>query len=126
MVSPIVFDASALAALLFQEPGSEALVPLLPEAALSAAALADVHACLVLRGAGEEFAWTRLASLACEVLPFTAEQARTAGSLALRARHLPLGARASIALAIERHATLYTTDPSCRNLAPNLRVVVLD
>src|SRR5438045_1061210 len=100
-VSRIVLDASALLALLNNEPGSEKLTPrLLSEAASSTVNLAEVHSKLVSKGGPPDEAWEDTLSAIEEAVPFTMEHARIAGELVARTRPLglSLGDRACLAL----------------------------
>ena len=124
MGSAAVLDSSAILAILFNEPGSEVVAPLLQGGMVSAVNLAEVHGSLLRRGVKADFAWTRIAALGCEVCPFDEEQARVAGELAVRTG-LSAGDRACLALAIERKATVYTTDPSWKNLGLGIEVEVI-
>src|ERR1700678_1187093 len=68
--SAAVLDSSAILAVLFDEPGSDAVVPLLGGALVSAVNLAEVHGSLLRRRAKADFAWNRVVELGCEVCPF--------------------------------------------------------
>jgi PIN domain nuclease of toxin-antitoxin system len=127
LAKPAVLDASALLALLYREPGSGILAPVLPDALLSTATLAEVHARLLLKGVDAGFAWSRLLALACEVCPLTAEQARRVGELLPQSEFsgLSMGTLAALALAEERRATVYTADTACKRLPLNVEIVVL-
>jgi ribonuclease VapC len=118
LASPAVLDATAIVAVLFNEPGSEAVLARLDGALVSAVNLAEAQAALLARGANADFAWRRLVGLGCEIVPFDEEQARLAGQLprGTRVSGLSLGDRACLALAIERKATVYTTDAAWKNL----------
>lgn len=115
----IVLDASALLAVLNQEPGSEKLTAeLLSEAAASTVNLAEVHGKLVGRGGGPDEAWENLMSLIREPVPFTAEHAKLAGDLVSQTTPfgLSLGDRACLALGISLNAPIYTADKSWKKL----------
>ena len=127
MARVTVLDASAILAVIFQEPGSEIVLPVLKGALLSTVNLAELHTRLLLGGAGPAFAWSRVHSLGCEVRPFDDEQARLAGELIAMTRPygLSLGDRACLALAIQREATVYTTDRAWKNLPLDLKIEVI-
>ncbi len=122
-----VLDSSAILAVIFREPGSEAVIDLLQGGLLSAVNLAEVHARLLLGGSTAGLAWDRLQSLGCEICPFDSAQARLAAELTgnTHSQALSLGARACLALAIERSATVYTTDRAWKNLALGIDVEVI-
>ena len=113
--------------MLRDEPGAEAVAACLPQAIISAVNLAEVLALLVSSGMDEELAWWHIAEVNCESVPFDEEQARIAGGLGKRVRpvSLSLGARACLALAIQRYATVYTTDAAWKNLALGIEVEVV-
>jgi ribonuclease VapC len=115
----IVLDASALLAVLNQEPGSEKLTAeLLSDAAASTVNLAEVHGKLVVRGGGPDEAWESLMGLIRESVPFTAEHAKLAGDLVSQTTPfgLSLGDRACLALGISLNAPIYTADRSWKKL----------
>ena len=115
----IVLDASALLALLNQEPGAETLTPeLLSGAAISTVNLAEVHGKLVGRGLSPEDAWEAALGPIREAVPFTAEHARLVGDLVAQTRllGLSLGDRACLALGLALKAPVYTADKSWKKL----------
>lgn len=112
-MSRVVLDASAVLALLNGEPGSDKLsVQLLNMAASSTVNVAEVHAKLVDRGVDSNDAWEAALAPVRDVVDFTAEHARIAGSLIPHTRTLglSLGDRACLALALSLKAPVYTTD----------------
>lgn len=127
-MSRIVLDASALLAVLNQEPGSESLTPeRLIQATLSTVNLAEVHSKLVRRGVPAEEAWEDATGLIAEIVPFTEEQARIAGGLVAQTHPLglSLGDRACLALALAVKAPVYTADRAWKNLKLGVRIHVL-
>jgi ribonuclease VapC len=134
LAKPAVFDSTAVLAVLFDEPGADKVVDLLPESLLSAVNLAELHSRLTASGHPAAQSWNRLLSMGFEVVPFSDEQARLASELAenLPGKSRPtlaLAERACLALALERGATVYTTNRAWKNLpkaAANLDVVVID
>jgi ribonuclease VapC len=127
-VNKIVLDASAMLAVLNDEPGAEKLTPeMLSYAAGSAVNLAEVHTKLVSRGGDPEEAWEDALSAVQEPVPFTAEQARIAGGLVAvtRTLGLSLGDRACLALGLTLKAPVYTTDRSWKNLKLGIRIHVI-
>jgi ribonuclease VapC len=124
-VNRIVLDASAVLAVLNGEPGSEKLTPqLLSTAVISAVNLAEVHCKLVDRGLSPEGAWSAALSPGAEAIPFTADDAKTAGSMIARTRAfgLSLGDRACLALGVALQAPVYTADRSWKNLKLGIRI----
>lgn len=100
-MSDIVLDASALMAVLREEPGAAAVEAVLDDAAISTVNLSEVQAKLVERGTPGELAWSSLVNLDLDVVDFDAPQARVAGDLRAltRTRGLSFGDRACLALA---------------------------
>ncbi len=124
----IVLDASAVLAILNDEPCSEKLtLGMLSNAVGSTVNLAEVHTKLVSRGGDADEAWEDALSAIQEVEPFTAEQARIAGELVAqtRALGLSLGDRACLALGLVLKAPVYTTDRSWKNLKIGVRIHVI-
>jgi ribonuclease VapC len=124
----IVLDASALLALLNQEPGSETLTPeLLSGAAISTVNLAEVHSKLVGRGLSPDDAWEAALGPIREAVPFTAEHARLVGGLVAQTRSLglSLGDRACLALGLALKAPVYTADKSWKKLKLSARIHVI-
>lgn len=124
----VVLDASALLAVLNQEPGSELLTPqLLSTAAISAVNLAEVHSKLVARGLSPADAWEAALAPVGEIVPFTAEHAKLVGNLVAQTRPLglSLGDRACLALALALKLPVYTADKSWKKLKLHVRIHVI-
>lgn len=124
----IVLDASAILAVLNEEPGSENLTPeMLNNSAGSTVNIAEVHTKLVSRGGDADEAWEDTLGAIHESVPFTDEQARIAGGLVAKTRALglSLGDRACLALGIVLQAPVYTTDRSWKNLSLGVRIHVI-
>jgi len=124
-MSNVVLDASAVLALLQQEPGAEELtVELLSRSSISTVNLAEVQTKLVREGVNAEEAWRATLIPVFEISPFTAEHAKIAGSLVARTRSLGLsfGDRACLALATTLDATVYTTEQIWRGLQVGVRI----
>jgi ribonuclease VapC len=127
-MSKSVLDASAILALLFNEPGSEILTDeLLAESAVSSVNLAEVQSAIVRRGVAGADAWKRAIAATGEIFPFTRDQARVAGDLVAETRvlGLSLGDRACLALALEVKAPVYTADRSWKKLKVGVQVHVI-
>jgi PIN domain nuclease of toxin-antitoxin system len=127
-MNSIVLDASALLAVLNSEHGAEKLTPELLSAATSSTVnLAEVQGKLVERGLSPHDAWEATLSPIREPTAFTAEHAKTAGSLIAKTRPLglSLGDRACLALGIGLKAPVYTADKSWRKLKLGIRIHVL-
>jgi len=127
-MSSIVLDASALLAVLNREPGAENLPPeLLAQATISTVNLAEAHTKLVREGIDPDEAWEDVMGPIQDCAPFTAEQAKIAGSLVARTRSigLSLGDRACLALGLTLKAPVYTTDRDWKSLKLGVRIHVI-
>jgi PIN domain nuclease of toxin-antitoxin system len=123
-VSEVVLDASALMAVLREEPGAAAVEAVLDHAAISAVNLSEVQAKLVERGTAAELAWSSLVDLDLEVIDFDVSQARVAGDLRslTRAQGLSLGDRACLALAQALGLPAMTADRAWAGLAVGIEI----
>ncbi len=124
----VVLDASALLAILNQEPGAEALTPeLLSGAVISTVNLAEVHGKLVSRGLSPDDAWEAALGPIREAVPFTAGHARLVGDLVAQTRPLgfSLGDRACLALGVALKAPVYAADRSWKKLKVGARIHVI-
>ncbi len=127
-MSRIVLDASAILAIINQEPGHEKLTAeALSEAVCSTVNLAEVHAKLVGRGWSPSEAWEDATSPIQEAIAFTAEHAQRTGELALQSRRLglSLGDRACLALASTLQCPVYTTDKVWKEIKAPIKIYVL-
>jgi PIN domain nuclease of toxin-antitoxin system len=127
-MSRIVLDASAILAVINQEPGHERLTPhLLGDAVGSAVNLAEVHVKLVRSGWTSDEAWEDATSPVRDVVSFNEEHARIAGDLIAETRPLglSLGDRACLALARALKAPVYTADRTWKNLKLKIPVKVI-
>ena len=123
-MSEIVLDASALIAVLREEPGAAAVEGLLDSAAISAVNLSEVQAKLVEHGAPAAGAWSWLIDLDLEVVDFDLPQARIAGDLRAltRERGLSFADRACLALAQVLGRAAVTTDRAWAGLELGVEV----
>ena len=110
--SPFVLDASALLALLFDEPGADIVRGCLRTGVIGAVNLAEVLAKLSDHGLPVHEAARAVAILGLDVVPMTPSQAeRSAGMrVVTRPVGLSLGDRACLALAAELGAAAVTAD----------------
>ena len=123
-MSEIVLDASALMAVLREEPGAATVEAVLDHAAISAVNLSEVQAKLVERGTAAELAWSSLVDLDLEVIDFDAAQARVAGNLRslTYAQGLSLGDRACLALAQALGLPAMTADRAWAGLEVGIEI----
>jgi PIN domain nuclease of toxin-antitoxin system len=127
-MSEVVFDASAMLALIQNERGAENLTDeIIDHAVASTVNLAEVQSKLVRRSNDPDRAWAAALSTISAVEPYTSEQAKTAGNLiATTAKYgLSLGDRSCLALAIALKAPVYTTEQSWRNLKLGVPIHVI-
>ena len=108
----VVFDASAVAALILGEPGSAPV-----EKARTGALITTVNACEVIetllrRGDALDEAIEALRDLQLDPVPFTLDLAAVAASLKAPTRNagLSLGDRACLALALRENIPVLTAD----------------
>jgi ribonuclease VapC len=109
---PVVLDASAVLALLFEEPGAEVVRAQLRSGVIGAANLAEVLAKLSDHGLPAVEAARAVTILGLEVAPMTEAQAGRSAELRPMTRGvgLSLGDRACLALAAELGAPALTAD----------------
>jgi len=125
-VRDVVLDASALLALLQNEPGADQVLESLPGGLICSVNLSEVVAKLAELGMPEPE--IRLAlSLGLNVVPFDVVLAFSAGTLrpATRSAGLSLGDRACLALARSRSLPVLTTDRAWREIDVDVVVEVI-
>ena len=108
----VVLDASALLALMNDEPGAKIVRDALPEAVISSVNLAEVVSKLVDGGMPETQIFNDLGELDLSDVPFDVRQAYAVGLLraATRSRGLSLGDRACLSLAVHLACPVITAD----------------
>lgn len=118
-MSDVVLDASALLALLFAEPGAEAVAAVLADALISSVNLAEVASRLTDRGVPEADARAAIAATGVRIVEFDSDQAWEAARLRgpTRAAGLSLGDRACLALARTRSLPALTGDRAWTGIA---------
>jgi ribonuclease VapC len=126
-VSSAVLDASALLALLREEPGSDVVAATIPGAAISAVNLAEVVGKLVDAGMSESSARDATLGLGLDVHPFDAETAFVVGGLRGKTRDagLSLGDRACLALAMQTSLPAITADRGWKSLKLGVTVKII-
>jgi ribonuclease VapC len=124
----IVLDASAILAVISEEPGAEKLTPgLLAQAVASAVNLAEVQTKLVSRGWNSDEAWEDATSPVREIVAFNQEHARLAGDLVSQTRNLglSLGDRACLALGIAFDCPVYTAEKTWKKVKVKIPIHVI-
>jgi len=125
-VADAVLDASALLALLQDEPGSDVVAAKLPGAAISAVNFSEVVAKLAEAGMQEVEIRRALAPLGLDVHAFKQEDAVAAGLLRpqTKALGLSLGDRACLALGIVLSRPVVTTERAWRRLKIDAEIIL--
>jgi ribonuclease VapC len=125
--TPVLLDASAVLALLREEPGAARVAELLPAAAISAVNLAEVLIVLERRGVPAADARHAVDALALDVLPADAATAHRAAAIAAGARHRGLGLGDCFCLGTAQLAgrPAVTADRSWATLKTGAKVVVV-
>ncbi len=111
-MSSVVFDSSALLAVIGCEAGAEKATSLLASAFMTSVNLAEMYSKATdLKLTIEDMYWA-INRLPIEIVDFTAELALIAGSLREPTRHLgiSLGDRSCLALAVARGLPVVTAD----------------
>ena len=123
----IVFDASAVIALLRDEAGADMIASYAGDALLSAVNLQEVIKALLMRGFSLEVARAMIDALHLEIRPHTSEDAYSAAGLyaATKAHGRGLGDRTCMALAISEGLPALTTDQDWAKISiPGLTVTL--
>ena len=111
-MTEVVLDASAVLALVREEPGAEAVAGIVSGAVISTVNVSEAVAKLVQKGAPSEGAREIVFSLPLRMVDFDAEQAAAAGQMWPRGRAagLSFGDRACLALAETLNLCAVTAD----------------
>ena len=126
-MAEVVLDASALLALLNDEPGAELVAESLPQAAINAVNLSEVVAKLADAEMPDEAIRDALLVLSLDVVPFDVEQAYEAGLLrsATKGAGLSLGDRGCLSLARRLDLPALTADRMWEQLSVGAKVRVI-
>jgi PIN domain nuclease of toxin-antitoxin system len=113
-----------LAAVVFDEPGQERVLPHLASGVISAVNLSEVACKAIGRGAPPEATRLMLERLPLSVVPFDAEQAHLAASIypATHGRGISLADRICLALGILLGRPVLTADRSWSKLSLSLEI----
>ncbi len=122
-----VLDASAILAVLNDERGAEAVLPVLPGATVCAVNSAEVAGKLADLGMVDTGVRSALDALPVTIEPFDHGLALITGMLRATTRQagLSLGDRACLALALREKATVLTADRSWQSLGLSVRIEVI-
>lgn len=127
MSDEVLFDSSALLALLHEEPGAAAVGPLVPRAAMSAVNYAEVLTVLRRGGLAEALAVEVVERLALRLVPVDAAIARGAAGIvaAARAHGLSLGDAFCLATARAFNLPVVTADRAWAKLRLGVKITVV-
>jgi len=111
-VSKYVLDASALLALLNNEPGARRVKDILPESVVSAVNVCETAGKLINAGMSLDDVRTSIELINLEVVPFDTELAYRTGALIVETKKLglSLGDRACLALGLMLNQTVVTAE----------------
>jgi len=120
----LVIDASALLAMLNQEPGGEQVLALLDSAAMSAVNWSEVVQKAQHRGVDTRGMLAEVGELGLRIEAFTPEQAERCAALwsATRRHGLSLADRACLALAQQQGSAVLTADRAWQKLGLDLDI----
>jgi ribonuclease VapC len=125
-VTVAILDASALLALLLNEPGGQVVSPILAASAMSTVNWSEVVGYLTRKGVSEQIIRASLDTLPIERIPFDEASAYAAGLMLplTRSAGLSLGDRACLALAVTMGIKVLTADKPWKALGGQLGVDV--
>lgn len=108
----IVLDASAVLAVIYNEPGADKIAPRLPQGLMSLVNIAEVLSKIAMNGGDPDFAAGQLKKAGIELAPVSEAQTIDAAILRPLTVHLglSLGDRLCLALARERRLPVLTTE----------------
>jgi ribonuclease VapC len=127
LMSAAVIDASAVLALLNDEPGSDRVATALTGASINAVNLSEVLGRLRRRGVSSEASATAVGCLGLDVIPFDRELAADVAELELVAGRLglSLGDRACLATARRMRRPAITADRAWLRLDVGVRIIAI-
>ena len=127
MNKKIVLDASAILALIQEEPGAEVIRPLLKQSMMSTVNVAETLTSLQKVDIDPEEGMEYMSLLISEIVDFDINQAMEVAVLFPKVKHkgLSLGDRACLALGKKYHATIYTADKAWKDIDSELNIQVI-
>ena len=127
MTNKIIFDSSAILALLNMEQGHEIVAENLDRAIVSSVNFSEVITVLARKGLGQERVIKSLKETFLHIEDFDTEQAIVAAKLdeVTRARGLSLGDRACLALAKSKNLSVLTADKVWKGLELSVKVQLI-
>jgi ribonuclease VapC len=126
-VSKYVLDASAVLALLNQEPGKDRVEPLLADSVINAVNYCEVLGKLIDAGVPEDDARESADLLGVEVIGFDADLAHLAATLRPTTKKLglSLGDRSCLALGLARRNTVVTAEKKWGKLMIGVKIELI-
>ncbi len=126
-MSKVVLDASALLALVNQEPGQAVVAELLPRSLVSVVNASELVAKLTDQGMPENEIQDVLVALNLTVVPFDEGQGLISGYLRPVTKHLglSLGDRACLALGLQTQCPVVTADKAWAKLEVGVGIQVI-
>lgn len=126
-MSKVVLDASALLALVNQEPGQAVVAELLPRSLVSVVNASELVAKLTDQGMPKNEIQDVLVALNLTVVPFDEGQGLIAGYLRPVTKHLglSLGDRACLALGLQTQCPVVTADKAWAKLEVGVGIQVI-
>lgn len=123
----VLFDTSAVIALLKKEPGYEILEDIVANSAISSVNLCELVSVLGRSGVTENEIDAIITDLLPEIISFSESLAIQAGKLASYTKDfgLSLGDRACIATAIENKMPVYTTDKIWQEVTVPVEIIIV-
>lgn len=120
----VVLDASALLAVLHEEPGWKNVEPLLETAAITAVNWSEVVQKSIARGVRVDGLREDMVALGLDIVPFTADDAEIAADLWRKThrRGLSLGDRSCIALGIRLGLPVVTADKAWKGFGAGIEI----
>jgi PIN domain nuclease of toxin-antitoxin system len=127
MNKKVVLDASAILALIQEEPGAEVVKPLLKQSVMSTVNVAETLTSLQKIDIHPEEGLEYISLLISEVVNFDLDQALEVSILYPKAMHkgLSLGDRACLALGKKYHTTIYTADNAWKDICSELDIQLI-
>lgn len=124
---PIVLDASALIASIYEEQGAQIVDRYLPHAMISTVNLTEVASYMVRGGMPIESTQELLKDLSLTIAPYDEDQALLAAKLlpVTAPKGLSLGDRACLALAIMRNLPVLTADKAWKSLDLDVKIEMI-
>lgn len=125
-MSDVVLDASAILAVIFDEPGGDRVAAHLPDALVSTVNIAEVATRLLALDMPQETVETVIDTLQLSIQSYDMNQALVTAQLrtATRSAGLSLGDRACLALSKARQAEAVTADTAWQMIADDAGVDV--